>query len=174
MKHTAFLTSLVLLCACGSGAATEQEPGAPVAPATPAPSIDLATHGLPLTITPPDKQLTGGAEPSVVWRDETGTLAVTAGEHFALEIREEPADLPRLKATLDRDLLRKNTIVREEPDLLVWRSEFPDDSTLVFIHFYRVLQSEGREFTVQDADGLTFNEQDVERMCTSISPKLPA
>ena len=102
-------------------------------------------HGLPLLLTAPDKELTGGADPSIIWKDETGTLAVGAGEHFGLEIREEPADIPRLKATLDRDLLRRNTVVREEPDLLVWRSEFPDDPSLVFIHFYRVLKTDRGE-----------------------------
>jgi len=174
MKPPILFSGLMLSCACGTGPASEQNAGTAIGDSVAHATIDLAGHGLPLLLTAPDKELTGGADPSIIWKDETGTLAVGAGEHFELEIREEPADIPRLKATLDRDLLRRNTIVREEPDLLVWRSEFPDDPSLVFIHFYRVLKTDGREFTVQDADGPPFNEQDIERMRTAISAKPPA
>lgn len=163
---------MVLFFACSSGPTEEQETR--VADTTTVAHIDLTSYGLPLLLTPPDKQLTAGAEPSIIWKDETGTLAVEAGERFGLEIREEPGDMPRLKATLERDLLRKNTIIRETPELLVWRSEFPDDPDLVSIHFYRILAEDGRTFTVQDTDGPAYSEQDVDRMSAAISTRSPA
>ncbi|HNI05099.1 MAG TPA: hypothetical protein PL010_10715 [Flavobacteriales bacterium] len=172
MKNTVLLSGMVLFFACSSGPTEEQETR--VADTTTVAHIDLTSYGLPLLLTPPDKQLTAGAEPSIIWKDETGTLTVEAGERFGLEIREEPGDMPRLKATLERDLLRKNTIIRETPELLVWRSEFPDDPDLVSIHFYRILAADGRTFTVQDSDGPAYSEQDVDRMSAAISTRSPA
>jgi hypothetical protein len=167
--------TLVLLAACGdrTGPADDGTPAADTTAAT-VPAIDLATHGLPLLLIPPDKQLMGGQEPAIVWKDETGTLEIRAGDHFGLMIREEPGDIARLKASLDRDLLRKNTLLRETPDLLTYRSEFPDDPTLVFMHFYLIVVAGDRTFIVQDVEGLPFNQQDIERMIAAVSPKPPA
>jgi hypothetical protein len=68
---------------------------------------------------------------------------VQAGEHFGLVITEGPADMARLKGDLERDLLRKNTILQETPDLLIFRSEFPDDTTLTFHRFHRSVAFRG-------------------------------
>lgn len=138
-------------------------------------AIDLGSHDLPLMLTPPDKQLMGGAEPSIVWKDEIGKLAITAGDQFKLTIVEEPGDIARLKADLGRDMLKKNTILQETPELLIYKSEFPDDKDLVFIHFYKVLKVGPRAFAIEDAqDGTRFTEQDVQRMVAAITPKQPA
>ena len=101
-------------------------------------------------------------------------MEVKAGDHFGLVITEEPGDIPRLKAALDRDLLRKNTLLRETPDLLTYRSEFPDDASLVFMHFYQVIKAGDRAFVVQDTEGQPFNQQDIDRMLAAVSPKPPA
>jgi hypothetical protein len=176
MKISIPVFTVALLAGCGSG--TEQaEKGTPAADSsalTTIAPIDLAGHGLPLLLTPPDKQLTDGQEPTIVWKDETGTLEARAGDHFGLVITEEPGDIPRLKAALDRDLLRKNTLLRETPDLLTYRSEFPDDPSLVFMHFYQVVRAGDRTFVVQDVEGRPFNQQDLDRMMTAVSPKPPA
>jgi len=132
--------------------------------------IDLAKYDLPLQLTVPDKQLTGGAEPEIVWKEETGRLEIKAGDHFAITITEETADIPRLKADLDRDLLKKNTVIKETPDLLEYKSEFPDDPSLMYIHFHRAINAGQRSFVVQDADnGVRFNQQDVERMIGAVA-----
>lgn len=176
MKHLIPVMALGLLAACGGGPerTTDSTTQADSTASSTAPSIDLASHGLPLLLTPPDKQLTGGLDPTIVWKDETGTLEVLAGDHFGLMIREEPGDIPRLKAALDRDLLKKNTLLRETPELLIYKSEFPDDPSLVFMHFCQVLRAGDRSFVVQDVDGQTFNQQDIERMMAAVSPKPPA
>ncbi len=132
--------------------------------------IDLAKYDMPLQLTAPDKQLTGGAEPEIVRNEEAGRLEIKAGDHFAITITEEPADVPRVKADLDRDLLKKNSIIKETPELLEYKSEFPDDPSLVYIHFYRAINAGQRSFVVQDADnGARFTEQDVERMIGAIA-----
>jgi len=176
MKHSTTLFAMALLVACGdvTGPAADGNPATDSTAAATLPPIDLAGHGLPLLLTPLDKQFTEGQEPAIVWKDETGTLEVKAGDHFGLVITEEPGDIPRLKATLDRDLLRKNTLLTETPELLTYRSEFPDDAMLVFMHFYQVVKAGDRTFVVQDIDGQPFNQQDIERMVAAISPKPPA
>jgi hypothetical protein len=176
MKHLLPLLGLGLLAACGSGAVqpVDDVASADSSATVAAAPIDLASQGLPLLLTPPDKQLTAGQDPAMVWKDETGTLEIRAGDHFGLMIREEPGDIPRLKASLERDLLKKNTLLRETPELLTYKSEFPDDPSLVFMHFCQVVRAGDRTFVVQDIDGQTFNQQDIERMMAAVSPKPPA
>ncbi len=169
----------LFLYSCGGGSTATTDPTSADSTATPAApvsgqQVDLAAHDLPLLLTAPDAQLTGGMAPEVVWKDQTGLLEVRAGEHFGLTIIEEPGDIARKKADLDRDLLRKNTILKETPDLLVYRSEFPDDPSLVYIHFHQVVKAGDRSFVVEDIAELRFNEQDVERMVVAITPKQPA
>jgi hypothetical protein len=174
MKHIPLLITVGLLSACGEKAPTADASIGTASMAPAAAPIDLSSHGLPLLLNLPEKQLMGGAEPGIVWKDEIGTLEVRAGDHFGLMIREEPGDIPRLKAALDRDLLKKNTVLKETGDQLLFKSEFPDDPSLVFLHFYQVVTTGDRIFVVQDLDGQTFNQQDIERMLAAISPKPPA
>lgn len=175
MKHLLHALALMLIAACGDAPpATEAATAADSTTTSAVPVIDLSSHDLPLLLTPPDKQLTAGQDPSIVWKDETGTLEIRAGEHFGLMIREEPGDIPRLKASLERDLLKKNAVLRETPELLIYRSEFPDDPSLVFMHYCQVVHAGDRSFVVQDVDDGTFNQQDIERMMAAISPKPPA
>ncbi len=179
MKHAFPLALVLLLSACGGGstttdATTGTDSTTTAATAATGTPVDLGAHDLPLVLMAPDKQLLGGVEPQVLWKDQTGLLEVRAGEHFGLTIVEEPGDIARKKADLDRDLLRKNTILKETPELLVYRSEFPDDPSLVYIHFLQVLKVGDRSFVVEDIPELRFNEQDVERMAASISAKQPA
>lgn len=176
MKLTIPVFALALLAGCGGGAEQASDPtqATDSSAAAAIPPIDLATYDLPLLLTPLDKQYTDGQEPAIVWKDETGTLEVKAGSHFGLVITEEPGDIPRLKASLDRDLLQKNTLLSETPEGLTYRSEFPDDPTLVFMHFYQVVKAGDRTFVVQDLEGQAFNQQDIDRMMAAISPKPPA
>jgi hypothetical protein len=179
-KHMAkamTLACLALLCACGDGKKDAADQMAVQGDSTSTPTgaaIDLSRFELPLLLTPPDKQYLDGQEPQIVWKEEIGKLEITAGDHFGLQITEEPADIGRLKADLDRDLLRKSTIIKETPELVIYKSEFPDDSTLVFIHFYQIVKAGDRTFVVEDTDaGKRFNEQDVERMVAAVGPKQP-
>jgi hypothetical protein len=166
----------LVLASCGGGGGktdggTDADSASVLAPAN---AIDLGAHGMPLVLNAPDKQLTGGQEPAIVWKDQTGVLEVRAGDHFGLLVIEEPGDIARKKADLDRDLLRKHTILKETPDLLVYRSEFPDDPSLVYIRFHQLVHAGDRHFVVEDIPELRFNEQDVERMVGAIAPKQPA
>lgn len=130
---------------------------------------DLDGHHMPLLVeTPAD-----GPEPTLLWKDEIGKLLVRCGDRLAVEIYEAPADMGRIKADLDRDLLRRNTIVEEGPDLLVYRSEFPDDTTLVFHHFNRSITVGDRVFQVEDAqeDGTAYTLEEVRNMALMVRPK---
>ncbi len=175
MKHLLPAFVLMLLTACGDAPpAADAIPTMDSTTTPAAAAIDLSSHDVPLLLTPLDKQLTGGQDPTIVWKDETGTLEVRAGDHFGLMIREEPGDIARLKAALERDPLKSNAVLRETPELLIYRSEFPDDPSLVFMHYCQVVHVGERTFVVQDVDDGTFNQQDIERMMAAISPKSPA
>jgi len=171
MKH--LLPGLVLLLfACGQADPHSTDPisGADTAAAS-VPVIDLSAYDVPLLFTPLDQQLTGGDSATIAWKEETGQLIIKAGDHFGLAIIEDAGDVARLKADLDRDLLRKNSILREVPGTIVYKSEFPGDAGLVQVHFYQVLSAGGRTFVVQDLDAHTYTEQDVDRMIACLVPK---
>jgi hypothetical protein len=165
-------TAALILASCGDGRSDAAKQMAAVADsARKASQVDLADHHLPLVLRMP----AGLPAPSLVWKDEVGKLEVRAGDHFALEISEAPGGMDRLKADLDRDLLKKNTILSETPDLLIYRSEFPDDTTLVFHHFRRVITVEGRTFVVEDReDGTAFSLAETEQMAKAVQPREPA
>ncbi|MBK7084316.1 MAG: hypothetical protein IPH53_06490 [Flavobacteriales bacterium] len=174
MERYALLLSIALIAGCGDGKqdAADKMAEEAAADSTTAAVLDLSTYDTPLLITPPDAQLLGGAHATAAWNEEFGRVEVRAGEHFALNIAEGPGDLARLKADLERDMLRKHTMIEETPDRLVYRSQFPDDAG-VFVHFLRVVQIAGRTFEVTDHDEGRFTEEDVRRMLGSVAPKQP-
>lgn len=172
MKALIPFALLILLSSCGGG---KQEAAEEMADTTAtsavAPTIlDLSAFDTPLLVELGDMSTLGVDSPTVKWNEEFGRLEVSAGEHFGLFITEEPADLARLKADLDRDMLQKHTMIEETPEKLVYRSQFPDDAG-TFIHFYRTVQVGGRTFVVTDAQPVRFNEADVARMAGSIKTK---
>ncbi len=101
-----------------------------------------------------------------------GQLELHAGERFSILVTEESGDIARLKADLERDQLRTSAIIEEQPDRLIWRSTFPDED-IVFVHFYRVIQVDGRSFVVQDDDRSRFSEADVSRMVAAVRTQQP-
>ena len=161
----------LLLTACSTGPTDAEKQMAAADSARAAALVDLSVHHLPLVLDMPP----GTPDPVLVWKDQIGTLAVRAGDHFAMDISEAPADPDRLKADLDRDLLKRNTILEETPELLIYKSEFPDDTALVFHHFERWITVDGRSFRVGDAkDGTAFTLEDIRKMAGSIHAKKPA
>lgn len=180
MKHCSFFLLMVLLAACGDGKAdaarklAEAQAKAEAEAAAVVPYLlDLQAFDIPLAVSLPE-MVTPDADSTygrAVWNEEFGHLRVKAGDHFGLIITEDPGNIPRLKADLERDMLRRHTILEEAPDRLVYRSEFPDDD-LVFVHFYRIMTVEGRSFVVEDMPDGRYNEQDVARMLEAVQPAI--
>ncbi len=166
MKPLLLLMFIPLLTACGGGDTVEQKEQAEQEPAVH--TIDLAPYDMPLVVEI-DPNVVAVDTPQVRWSEEFGRLEVEAGGRFNITIREEEADLERLKADLERDMLRKSTILEETPEMVIYRTEYPDD-TIVFIHFQRVVTSEGRSFIVESHEQGRFSEQDVRRMANSVHP----
>lgn len=161
---------VAILASCGGqhdGAVQEATDSTAVTNTVAPAVLDLSPFNTPLMIELGDLATLGVDSPTVMWNEEFGRLEVNAGDHFGMLITEEPADLPRLKADLDRDMLRKHTVLEEGPEKLVYRSEFPDDAG-TYIHFYRTVQVGDRQFVVTDVEERRFNEADVARMVGSI------
>lgn len=172
MKALIPFALVVLFSSCGDGKkeAAEQMADTTATSAVAPAILDLSTFDTPLLVELGDMSTLGVDSPTVKWNEEFGRLEVSAGEHFGLLITEEPADLSRLKADLDRDMLQKHTVIEETPEKLVYRSQFPDDAG-TFIHFYRTVQVGDRTFVVTDAGQVRFNEADITRMAASIKTK---
>jgi hypothetical protein len=130
--------------------------------------IDLSEHDLPL-IVEIDRNVLGDDTAKVRYNEEFGRYEVDAGERFRILIAEEEGDMQRLKDGLERDMLRKTTIIEESPGLIVYRSEFPADD-IVFVHFYQIIGHEGRTFVIESHDQGRFNETDVRRMSAAVRP----
>ncbi|MBX2971503.1 MAG: hypothetical protein KF797_00220 [Flavobacteriales bacterium] len=168
MKPLIPIALLLCFSACGSNNGTPEGEVVDSTETAIAPAVlDLATYDTPLLVELGDMATLGVDSATVKWNEEFGHLEVSAGEHFGLLITEEPADLARLKADLDRDMLRKHTVIEETPEKLVYRSEFPDDAG-TYIHFYRAVQAGDRTFVITDVEQRRFNEADVKRMAGSI------
>ncbi len=173
MKHAHIpFIAVLLLTACGE---SQRE----ATPTTLAPdsaatmlSLDLAAQDMPLFVEVGDATTLGVETPTVRWNEEFGRVEVEAGDHFGITIMEDVADIARLKADLERDMLQKHTIIEEAPDRVLYRSQFPDDA-LVFAHFYQVVEVGGRVFVVQDRAEGHFNEADVARMLKAVRTQRP-
>ncbi|MBK6341589.1 MAG: hypothetical protein IPF41_03095 [Flavobacteriales bacterium] len=169
MRATLSLFLSCLLIACGQQSADQASTIEQVAPSL---AVDLAGHGFPLTVELGDAATLGVDSPTVRWNEDMGQLELHAGERFSILVTEESGDIARLKADLERDQLRTSAIIEEQPDRLIWRSTFPDED-IVFVHFYRVIQVDGRSFVVQDDDRSRFSEADVSRMVAAVRTQQP-
>lgn len=158
--------------ACGGPGATQEQAAPEEGTALTATTtvLDLATYDTPLLVDLGDLATLGVDSPTVKWNEELGQLEVWAGEHFGLLITEEPGDLARLQADLDRDMLRKHTVVEQTPERFVYRSEFPDDAG-TYLHFYTTIQVGERSFVVTDMEQHRYNEADVRRMVNAVKAK---
>ena len=168
MKYLVPALAVLLFTSCGDGkkeAAAQMADTSAVGPPTYV--IDLMAHDLPLLVDLGDRSTLGSDSATVVWNEEFGHLLVNAGEHFAITISEAPGDIPRLKADLERDMLRKHTVIEETPDKLVYRSQYPD-ADLVFVHFHQAITVGDRTFVVEDASEGRFNEADIKRMVAAV------
>jgi hypothetical protein len=169
MKHILPVLALLIGLGACNGRSTDDPGSTPVEEGSARGRIiDLSQHDVPL-IVELDQTMPGADTPEVRWNEEFGKLEVDAGERFRITISEERGDIARLKAGLERDMLRDHTIIEEEDDLVIYRSEFPDE-TIVFVHFYRVIEHEGRSFVIESHDQGRFNETDIRRMARAVTP----
>ncbi|MCB0765307.1 MAG: hypothetical protein KDB84_11410 [Flavobacteriales bacterium] len=168
MRSPLLLAPVLFLLACGDGKKEAAEQLADTAN-VPAPwVIDLAPYDVPAVVELGDKATLRVDSATVAWNEEFGHLEVSAGDHFAIRITEDRGDMARLKADMERDMLRKHTVTEESPDLLIYRSQFPDED-LVFVHFYRIIRTHDRTFIVEDDPEGRFNEADIQRMERSVT-----
>ena len=84
--------------------------------------VDLGRYDMPLIVDLGDPATLGVDTPMVKWNEEFGRMEVSGGEHFELTISEEPADMARLKADLERSMLQQNTVLEETPEKIVYKS----------------------------------------------------
>lgn len=170
------LPFLFLVCSASSCSNGQQQKGeqeeTSIATEPAKHSIDLSEHDLPL-ILEIDPNMLAADTVAVEWNEEFGHLEVTVGPKFSITIIEGEPEMERLKASLNNDPLRTTTIIEEKPDLIIYRSQFPDDD-LVFTHFYQVVRAGDRTFVVESNDQGHFNEQDVRRMVGAVLPRQQA
>lgn len=171
MRTRPILLALPIIFSCAAPTEGSPDEGtddrSPSSPSTTS-SVDLSAWDVPLLVAAPERP---GDSLQVIWNEEFGHLEVEAGEHFSLIITEGAGDMARLKADLERDLLRSHDVLREEPGLLIYRSTFPDDTDLVFVHAYQELQVGDRSFVIETGPQGRFNEADVDVMVRAVIPK---
>ena len=163
---------LLLMAGCGDGKAdAARELAEQEAASTSGATVDLGRFDLPLVVVLPPN---GAPENDSLfgqprWVEDFGHVELHAGPHFGITIAEEEGDMARLRSTLERDMLRTHTILEETPELLVYRQQFPDED-LVFVHFYRIIETQGRTFVVESHGQGRYNESDVALMREAVQP----
>lgn len=123
---------------------------------------DLSAHGLPLLIQVPD---TSKAEPNIEYNN-MGKLAVRIGKEFQIQIGEEP-DMELKRMDLSEDLVFTSTMISEQPNFILYKSEVADADAGVAprYHFYLVLEIDGVAYEISDIDeGEPFDEAPIEEM----------
>ena len=166
-----------LLLSCGAPSAHDSADTPPVESTTMAiaspNALDLSQFDMPLLVNVAET----GTPPVAIMNEEMGRVEVRAGDHFGIAITEMGPDFARLKADLERDMLLKNTIVQETPELLLYRSEYPDGAG-TFMHFMQVVksglpaaQAGARTFVVEDLPDGRFNESDAKAMMGAVTAK---
>jgi hypothetical protein len=137
--------------------------------------VDLAAYDLPLRLSAPDAQAAMGAALVLHPNEERGWLEVDRGEHFMLRISEtEGDDLARLKEDLQRDQLRKATVITERPDLLLYKLEFPPILRWCSCTLCGRSASAAANSSLESAPETRFNEGDAWRMIGAVSPVAPS
>ncbi len=170
MKQLLFLLlPALLLAACNDGRKEVTDEPETVVETSRKHSIDLSDHDVPLIVEVDSNMLVSDTI-AVEWNEEFGRLEVTVGPKFSITVMEGEGEMERLKGSLQNDPLRTSTIIEETPQLIIYRSQFPDED-LVFVHFYEVIQAEGRSFIVESNDQGRFSEQDVKRMVGAVMPR---
>jgi hypothetical protein len=164
-----FLSFAFLMLACGDGPKEVAIEAEPQEEKVQKHSIDLSAHDVPLMVEVDSNMLVNDTV-AVEWNEEFGRLEVTIGPKFSITVMEGEPEMDRLKSSLQNDPLRTSTILEETPELIIYRSQFPDDA-LTFVHFYKTMRVGDRAFIIESNDQGRFNEQDVRTMIEAVVPR---
>jgi len=131
-------------------------------------SFDLSTEGLDYTMMVPNQE-SAKALPLLTYRDGTDDYLLQVGDKFQIVIVEDAPDMDFVKADLENALDFTNTIITEEADYIIYKTEAPDMEGEEFYHFYMFMNIGGYDYVFRDyrmEDD--FNQMHVERMIKSI------
>lgn len=154
-----FLFTFILFTGCSGGKDDNDENGAGQGMM----ELDLSQYGMNLSLFVPDSTV-GTLE---VTAQSYGDVEIRVGNFFMLKIAPG-GDLALKKTDLEGDLLFKTTIVKEEPNLIIYKSDLPDGSNS-FHHFYMIVNAGGANYEVRDIDdsGEAFTEAIINKMVES-------
>lgn len=132
--------------------------------------LDLSQYGMNLSIFVPDSTI-GTLE---VTAQSYGDIEIRVGTYFQIKIAPG-GDLALKKSDLEGDLLFKTTIIKEDPNMIIYKSDLPDGSKS-FHHFYMIVNAGGANYEVSDIgdSGEAFSEAIVNKMVEaahSLKPK---
>ncbi len=158
MKKFVYFFSVILLffSACSGNKENSDEATAPQGMM----ELDLAPYGMNCTIMVPDSTV-GNLE---VAAQSYGDIEIRVGTFFQMKIAPG-GDLTLRKSDLENDLLFKTTILKEDPAMLIYKSDLPDGSKS-YHHFYMIVNAGGANYEVQDISdsGESFSEAVVNKM----------
>lgn len=159
MKNFLFLfsfTAILLFSGCSSNKTDRDE----VAIGPGMMELDLSQYGLNLSIMVPDSTI-GTLE---VTAQSYGDMEIRVGTYFQIKIAPG-GDLALKKNDLESDLLFKTTIIKEEPDLIIYRSDLPDGSKS-YHHFYAIVKAGEAIYEIRDIEesGESFSEAIISKM----------
>ena len=97
--------------------------------------LDLSQYGMPMTMMVPDSTI----GTLVVSAQSYGDVEIRVGDYFQLKIAPG-GDLALRKSDLQADLLFKTTLIKEDPAMIIYKSDLPDGSKS-FHHFYLLINN---------------------------------
>lgn len=167
MKNLFYLLvcSTILLTSCNSNKEDQQGSG----PGQGMMELDLSQYGMNLTMLVPDSTI-GTLE---VTAQSYGDIEIRVGNYFQVKIAPG-GDLALKKSDLEGDLLFKTTILKEDPNMIIYKSDLPDGSKS-FHHFYMIMNVGGANYEIRDIEdsGESFSEAIVNKMVESAQTLKP-
>lgn len=130
-------------------AKADAKPAAPVELA----SLSLEDAGIDATLQAP-----AGAKAA----DEFGSVVVSAGEGFQLQVSTGPADLAASKKEIEGNTVNKlKSFVTDAPTELVYESEVAGKAEF---HFLANVELDGAKYNCEDKKGQAFTKADIDAM----------
>lgn len=121
--------------------------------------LDLTQYGIEASIFVPDTTKL----PASLEAKDYGELNIHLGDKYHFSFIEG-GDMNLKKSDLESDLLFVSTILEENPNMIIYKSDLPDGS-VTYHHFYAIINVNGIDFEVSDMNmGESLSEENIRRM----------
>lgn len=178
IKYLGFATLLLSLIACGGNTSTEkenseetisQEAGTEKNDLTGMHQVDLSAYNLNASMYVPDDSKGKTTIATSSW----GSIEISNGNTFALEIVPFGMSLAEKKEELAGDLVYTIEYLKENDQLIVYKKSIKDSETEAEYHFFMNVEIDGEIVEIKNSMEGSFSQRNIEKMVESARSLTP-